>query len=329
MVSAGSKTLGLTKQGATGAVVNSHQIITGDFTRDTEFQIPFDRLEMQLQARLGEVFSNMMVLGAAWQRGLIPLSLEALEGAIRLNGAAIDKNLEAFAIGRWAVLHPEEAAKRASSKVATLPPSLSDRIDIRAEQLVAHTGRRLAKRYRKLVEGIEDEALRLAVAKGYHKLLAYKDEYEVARLLLDTEERAREEFEGDFRMSYHMAPPILSKTGPDGRPVKRKFGPGMKRGLKMLAALKGLRGTPLDPFGRTEERRMERALIKQYEADMAEVLPKVTPATHDVVVALAELPLKIRGYGPVKQANEAKAAKEREALLASFRAGGAMDRAAE
>ena len=213
--------------------------------------------------------------------------------------------------------------------MATLPPSLSDRIDIRAEQLVAHTGRRLAKRYRKLVEGIEDEALRLAVAKGYHKLLAYKDEYEVARLLLDTEERAREEFEGDFRMSYHMAPPILSKTGPDGRPVKRKFGPGMKRGLKMLAALKGLRGTPLDPFGRTEERRMERALIKQYEADMAEVLPKVTPATHDVVVALAELPLKIRGYGPVKQANEAKAAKEREALLASFRAGGAMDRAAE
>jgi indolepyruvate ferredoxin oxidoreductase len=126
-----------------------------------------------------------------------------------------------------------------------------------------------------------------------------------------------------------MAPPILSKTGPDGRPVKRKFGPGMKRGLKMLAALKGLRGTPLDPFGRTEERRMERALIKQYEADMAEVLPKVTPATHGIAVALAELPLKIRGYGPVKQANEAKAAKEREALLASFRAGGAMDRAAE
>lgn len=347
VVSAGSKTLGLTKQGTTGAVVNSHQIITGDFTRDTEFQIPFDRLEMQLQARLGEgvalfdaselarmvmgdsIFSNMMVLGAAWQRGLIPLSLEALEGAIRLNGAAIDKNLEAFAIGRWAVLHPEEAAKRASSKVATLPPSLSDRIDIRAEQLVAHTGRRLAKRYRKLVEGIEDETLRLAVAKGYHKLLAYKDEYEVARLLLDTEARAREEFEGDFRMSYHMAPPILSKTGPDGRPVKRKFGPGMKRGLKMLAALKGLRGTPLDPFGRTEERRMERALIKQYEADMAEVLPKVTPATQDVAVALAELPLKIRGYGPVKQANEARAAKEREALLASFRAGGAMDRAAE
>ncbi|MBY6156943.1 indolepyruvate ferredoxin oxidoreductase family protein [Pseudooceanicola nitratireducens] len=347
VVSAGSKTLGLTKQGQTGAVVNSHQIITGDFTRDTEFQIPFDRLEMQLQARLGEgvalfdaselarmvmgdsIFSNMMVLGAAWQRGLIPLSLEALEGAIRLNGAAIDKNLEAFAIGRWAVLHPEEAAKRASSKVAALPPSLSDRIDIRAEQLVAHTGRRLAKRYRKLVEGIEDETLRLAVAKGYHKLLAYKDEYEVARLLLDTEERAREEFEGDFRMSYHMAPPILSKTGPDGRPVKRKFGPGMKRGLKMLAAMKGLRGTPLDPFGRTEERRMERALIKQYEADMAEVLPKVTPATHDIAVALAGLPLKIRGYGPVKQANEAQAAKEREALLASFRAGGAMDRAAE
>lgn len=347
VVSAGAKTLGLTKQGQTGAVVNAHQTTTGDFTRDTEFQIPFDRLELQMQARLGDravlfdaselarvlmgdsIFSNMMVLGAAWQNGLLPLSLEAIEGAITLNGAAVDKNLHAFAIGRWAVLHPDEAKASVATKVTHLPTSLSDRIAYRADHLRAHTGRRLAKRYRKMVEGIEDETLRLAVAKGYHKLLAYKDEYEVARLLLTTQAKARDEFDGDFRMTYHMAPPILAKVGTDGRPVKRKFGPWMRHPLRILASLKGLRGTPLDPFGRTKERRMERALITQYETDMKEVLMTVTPKTRDLVVTLAELPLTIRGFGPVKEANEANAAKAREALLANIRAGGSVDKAAE
>jgi indolepyruvate ferredoxin oxidoreductase len=347
VVSAGSKTLGLTKPGQTGAVINSHQIITGDFTRDTEFRIPFDRLEMQLQARLKDrvalfdaselarvvmgdsIFSNMMVLGAAWQNGLLPLSLASLEEAIRLNGAAVDRNLRAFAIGRWAALHPEDAAKRASAKVVSKPLSLQEKIDFRADRLVDYQGKRLAKRFRKLVDRAEGDDLKLAVAKGYHKLLAYKDEYETARLLLSTEKKAREQFDGDFRMSYHLAAPVVAKKGADGRPGKRKFGGWLKTPLSVLARLKVLRGTPLDPFGRTEERRMERALIRQYEADMAEVLAKVTPATRDIAVALAELPLKIRGFGPVKAANEAKAAKEREALLASFRAGGGMRQAAE
>jgi len=347
VVSAGAKTLGLTRTGQTGAVVNSHQIITGDFTRDTEFQIPFDRLEMQLQARLKDrvalfdaselarvvmgdsIFSNMMVLGAAWQNGLLPLSLDALEGAITLNGAAVEKNLRAFAIGRWAALHPEEAAKRIESTVVAKPLSLQEKIDFRAEHLKNHTGRGLAKRYRRMVEGIEDETLRLAVAKGYHKLLAYKDEYEVARLLLDTEKKAREEFDGDFRMTYHLAAPVVAGKEENGRPGKREFGPRMRLGFHLLKRLKMLRGTPLDPFGRSEERRMERALIRQYEADMKEVLAEVTPETRDIAVAIAELPLKIRGFGPVKAENEAKAAKEREALLASFRAGGGMSKAAE
>ncbi|EAQ01489.1 indolepyruvate ferredoxin oxidoreductase [Pseudooceanicola batsensis HTCC2597] len=347
VVSAGAKTLGLTRQGQTGAVVNSHQIITGDFTRDTEFQIPFDRLEVQLQARLKDrvtlfdaselarvvmgdsIFSNMMVFGAAWQNGLLPLSKEAIDSAIELNGAAVEKNREAFAIGRWAALHPEEAARRIQGTVVDKPLSLQEKIDFRAEQLKKHTGRRLAKRYRRMLDGIEDETLRLAVAKGYHKLLAYKDEYEVARLLLDTRKKAKQEFDGDFRMSYHMAPPIFAREGSDGRPQKRQFGPWMKAPLSVLARLKMLRGTPLDIFGRSEERRMERALIRQYEADMQEILPKVTPDNRDLAVEIAELPLKIRGFGPVKQANEARAAKEREALLARFRGGGGMKQAAE
>ena len=348
VVSAGAKTLGLTRTGRTGAVVNSHEIITGDFTRNTEFSLPSDRLALALEARLQDrvmlfdaselarvtlgdsIFSNMMLFGAAWQRGLIPLSHEAIVHAIKLNGAAVEKNQRAFELGRWAALYPDQAAGMLKPKVIELPKSLEDRIAFRADHLVAYQGKRLAKRYRKMVDGISDPRLKDAVAKGYHKLLAYKDEYEVARLLLTSQEKAAEQFDGDFRMTFHLAPPIISKTGPDGRPMKRTFGPWMARPLRVLTSLKILRGTPLDIFGRTEERRMERALIKQFEADMAEVLAKVTPDRMEAAVALAELPLSIRGFGPVKQANEVKAAKRREELLAAFRdPGKGMAQAAE
>jgi indolepyruvate ferredoxin oxidoreductase len=348
VVSAGHKTLGLTRTGRTGAVVNSHQIITGDFTRDTEFQMPYDRLSLALEARLKDrlamfdaselaraalgdsIYSNMMILGAAWQQGLLPLSLESLEESIRLNGAAVERNLRAFEIGRWAVLHPEEAARVGEPKVVELPKSPEERIAFREAHLTDYQNKRLAKRYRGMLDGIEDRAVRNAAALGYHKLLSYKDEYEVARLLLSSRDKAKAEFDGDFRMTFHMAPPIISKTGPDGRPVKREFGEWLEGPLRILSKFKGLRGTPLDIFGYTAERRMERSLIKQYEADMAEVLPKLTDATRAAVVALAELPLQIRGFGPVKQANEAKAAKRREELLAVIRAGGnATAKAAE
>jgi len=348
VVSAGAKTLGLTAAGRTGAVVNSHEIITGDFTRNTEFALPSDRLAMSLEARMqgrvdmfdasdlakatmgDSIFSNMMIFGAAWQRGLVPLSLDAITQAIDLNGAAVHKNIRAFEIGRWAVLYSEEAARVAAPKVVQMPKTLEDKIVFRADHLVKYQGKRLAKRYRKLVDGISDAAVKEAVAKGYHKLLAYKDEYEVARLHLDTEAKAREQFDGDFKMKFHLAPPMLSKTGPDGRPVKREYGPGMMRNFRILARLKGLRGTPLDPFGRTAERKMERALIKQYEADMASVLPKLNDANRDAIVALAALSLDIRGFGPVKEANEAKAAKRREELLSVINTGGgAYAKAAE
>ena len=348
VVSAGAKTLGLTRPGQTGAVVNSHEIITGDFTRDTEFAIPTDRLALALQARLKDrlalfdatelarvtmgdsIFSNMMVFGGAWQNGLIPLSHGAIMQAIELNGAAVERNKRAFEIGRWAVLHGEEAAALSAPKVVAKPKTLEERIALREEHLTAYQGARLARRYRALVDGIGDPALREAVAKGYHKLLAYKDEYEVARLLLSSREKAAAEFDGDFRMTYHLAPPILGGKGPDGRPKKRAFGEWLTGPLRLLAALKVLRGTPLDIFGYSAERRMERALIRQYETDMAAILPKVSEDTRDIAIALAELPLQIRGFGPVKQASEAKAAKRREELLAAFRDGGTgLRRAAE
>ncbi|WP_170437428.1 indolepyruvate ferredoxin oxidoreductase family protein [Ruegeria arenilitoris] len=346
VVSAGAKTLGLTRTGQTGAVVNSHEIITGDFTRNTEFHIPVDRLELALEARLKDglalfdatelaravmgdsIYSNMMVFGAAWQRGLLPVSHEAIMTAIELNGAAVERNKRAFEVGRWAVLHPEEVARIVTPTATELPKTPEQAIAFRADHLVAYQGKRLSKRYLKLVDSIEDPKVRDAVARGYHKLLSYKDEYEVARLLLDSRDKAAAEFDGDIKMTFHLAPPILGGKGPDGRPRKRQFGEWLLGPMKVLAKLKGLRGTPLDIFGYTAERRMERALIRQYETDMKEVLPQLDDNTRDAIVALARLPLDIRGFGPVLAANEAKAAKRREELLAVIRQGGTETRAA-
>ncbi|MGD9294985.1 MAG: indolepyruvate ferredoxin oxidoreductase family protein, partial [Roseobacter sp.] len=311
VVSAGATTLGLMRAGRTGAVVNSHEIITGDFTRNTEFRLPTERLSLALEARLKDrldlfdaselarvtlgdsIYSNMMIFGGAWQRGLVPLSHSSIKDAIRLNGASVERNLRAFEIGRWAVLFPAEAAALIEPNVVSLPKSLQEKIDFRAEHLVAYQSRRLAKRYRRLLDRISDKKLLEAASKGYHKLLSYKDEYEVARLLLSSREKASAEFEGDFKMTYNLAPPLFSKTGPDGRPMKREFGAWLERPLRLLARLKALRGTPLDIFGYSKERRMERALIRQYERDMNEVLPLLDDGTRDAVVALAALPLDI------------------------------------
>ncbi|MHA7875555.1 indolepyruvate ferredoxin oxidoreductase family protein [Roseivivax sp.] len=341
VVSAGSKTLGLTATGRTGGVVNSHEIITGDFTRNTEFTLPADQLRLAVERRLRDdvvffdaselaravmgdsIFSNTMLLGAAWQLGRIPLPHEAIKQAIELNGAAVEGNLRAFEIGRWAALHPEEADSISAPKVVAKPKTLDERIEARARHLVDYQGKRLAKRYRARLEGISDPRLKEAVAKGYHKVLAYKDEYEVARLHLATREKARQEFGGDFKMSFHLAPPLLSKEGSDGRPQKKQYGEGMLRWFGIMARMKMLRGTPLDPFGHSEERRSERALIKQYEADMAEWLPQADDKRMEALVALAELPLSIRGFGPVKADNLARAEKRREEILAALRAGGA------
>jgi len=339
LVSAGAKTLGLTRTGRTGAVVNSHEIITGDFTRNTEFALPSDRLTLALEARLQDklalldasdlakttlgdsIFSNMMIFGAAWQQGLIPLSHNAITQAITLNGAAVDRNLRAFEIGRWAVLYPQEASALSQPGMIQIPKSLEDKIAYRAEHLRAYQGNRLAKRYLRIVDSITDADVKEAVTKGYHKLLAYKDEYEIARLLLSSRDKAETEFDGDLRLTYYLAPPILGATGSNGRPLKRAFGEWMTVPFKILRALKFLRGTPFDIFGYTTERKTERALIKQYEADLKQALPHLRTGTKDMIVALAALPLQIRGFGPIKMANKAKADKRRQEILAALRVG--------
>ena len=336
VVSAGAKTLGLMRHGRTRGVVNSHEIITGEFTRNTAFTLPIDQLKLSLQARLGDnlslfdasdlakalmgdsIYSNMMIFGAVWQMGAIPLSHAAILQAIELNGAAVKRNILAFDYGRWAWLHPDQAAKILAPNVVALPQTLDEKITFRADHLTAYQGAALADRYRAMAARFSDPKLREAVALGYHKLLSYKDEYEVARLLTQTRQKMRDTFEGDLKLTYHLAPPIVSKQGSDGRPVKRAFGGWIARAFPLLARLKFLRGTALDPFGRTAERRMERALIAQYEGDMDEILRLVRPDTMDAAVALARLPLDIRGFGPVKDANARKAAKRREELLATL-----------
>jgi len=337
VVTAGAKTLGLMTTGRTRAVVNSHEIVTGEFTRKPDFRLPADRLKLALQARLAgdialfdaselarvvlgdSIYSNMMVFGAAWQQGLVPLSLDAIRKAVELNGAGVEANLRAFDIGRWAVLHPDQAAAMIHPEETAAPV---DPVVFRADHLRAYQNDALADRYVALVNRVTDPALRLAVAKGYHKLLAYKDEYEVARLHLETMAKARAEFDGDLKPRFHLAPPILGGTDADGRPKKREFGAWVVPLFRVLAAMKGLRGGALDIFGRTAERRMERALIAEYESDMAEVLAGLTPDRMAAAKELAELPLTIRGFGPVKEQNAKKAAARRLELLEQFRKGG-------
>ncbi|NNL36420.1 MAG: indolepyruvate ferredoxin oxidoreductase family protein, partial [Silicimonas sp.] len=208
VVSAGSKTMALMASGKTRGVVNSHEIVTGDFTRNTEFRIPGDRLALSLEARLKDgltifdasvlaekvlgdsIYSNMMLLGAAWQLGQVPVGGDAIRTAIELNGAKVTENLRAFEVGRWAVLNASEVEKIVEARVVDLPKTLDEKIAFREAHLTDYQGPRLARRYRKLVDQFEQPALKEAVAKGYHKVLAYKDEFEVARLLQDTRAKA-------------------------------------------------------------------------------------------------------------------------------------------
>lgn len=342
VVAAGERTLRLIRRGRTRVVCNDHQIITGDFTRDRDFSLPADRLALALRARLGAedlrmldatglaekflgdaIYANVLMLGAAWQAGLVPLSEDALLRAIQLNSAGVEGNTAAFRLGRWAIAEPRAAAAAVALTAATVE-DLDALLARRAEHLAKYQNEALARRYRDRIAAARavDPDLAAAIAKGYHKLLAYKDEYEVARLHAETLEAAATQFEGVRSVRLHLAPPMLGRRDASGRPVKTEFGPWMLTAMRLLARLKGLRGTPFDPFGRMAERRMERALIAQYEADMDFVQACLTPARRDVALELASLPLEIRGFGHVKAAAAERASARRTELLAAFAAGG-------
>ena len=275
----------------------------------------FDASDLAKAVMGDAIFSNMMVFGAAWQQGGVPVSRGAIHRAIELNGTAAARNIEAFEVGRWAYLHPDAAAKAMAPDFVELPKTTEERIAFRAQHLREYQDAAYANRYTDFVDQFDGD-LRDAVAMGYHKLLSYKDEYEVARLLLQTRKQAEAAFDGDLKLTHHLAPPLLARTGPDGRPKKIAMPHITAKLFPLLARMKRIRGTRWDIFGRTDERRMERTLIVEYERDLAMVRDAVRPDTQEAAIVLARLPLDIRGFGPVKMANAQKAAKRREELLA-------------
>jgi indolepyruvate ferredoxin oxidoreductase len=274
------------------------------------------------------------MLGVAYQRGLIPVSAAAIEQAIDLNRTAAKENKLAFLWGRRAAVDlagVQKAADKMSAAARQIPETLDEVIAHRIGHLTRYQNAAYAARYRALVDKVIAaeratmpgcQALSIAVAKYYAKLLAYKDEYEVARLHVDPvfRERIAAQFEGDYALHFHLAPPAVSRVDPaTGRIKKKEFGPWMMTAFGVLARLKWLRGTAFDPFGRSEDRKLERRLIADYEALVAEILAGLSTENHATAVALAGLPEQIRGYGHVKEGNVASVRKRQEELLAAFR----------
>jgi indolepyruvate ferredoxin oxidoreductase len=355
VVSASQKTMDTTRHGVTRMVVNTHQQMTGDFTRNANFAFPAQSLKRTIGKGVGEgnaefveatrvatalmgdsIATNMFMLGFAYQRGLIPVSAEAINQAIELNGAAVKMNQAAFLWGRRTAVDPTAvermiAPKEPAQAPVRLSESLDEMIQRRVAFLTGYQNEAYARRYQALVERVRKEeqakakgftGLTEAVARYYFKLMAYKDEYEVARLYADPAfmQKLQAQFEGEYKLHFHLAPPLLAKRNEKGELVKREYGPWMFAAFKLLAKLRFLRGSALDIFGYAEERRTERALIAEYEQTVDELLARLAPDNHALAVQIARIPEEIRGFGHVK-ARHLEAVKEKRAkLLATFRA---------
>ncbi|MEG3143137.1 indolepyruvate ferredoxin oxidoreductase family protein [Sphingomonas sp. RT2P30] len=281
------------------------------------------------------IYANLLLLGFAWQRGLVPLGFPALMRAIELNGTAVAANKRAFAFGRLAAVDPS-AFDRELGTPTSMQEALVDVIADRRRRLTFYQNETYAARYDRLVSEVQDaehrldrptDRLSLAVARNMYKLMAYKDEYEVARLYTDGEfeQKLAARLEGGGRRQIYLAPPLFARRDPmTGHLRKRAFGPWIFTAFKVLARLKWLRATRFDPFGYLAERCRERGLIDEYESDIRALLVSLDTAQLDAAVALAELPDTIRGYGHVKERNMDTAATRRAELLSMFGARGAL-----
>ena len=279
------------------------------------------------------IATNLFILGYAYQRGLIPVSSEAIFKAIELNGVAIDMNKSAFDWGRRAVLDME-AVRRAAESTAVerdMPATLEEIVAHRSRELTAYQNGKYAIRYQALVETVRKaekekaagmSGLAEAVARYGYKLMAYKDEYEVARLYTDGrfEHQLQNAFQGDFELKFHLAPPILTKLNQEtGLRDKRTYGGWIFSAMRVLAKLKFLRGTSFDFCGWSGERRMEHQLAAKYETTMLEVANGLNHDNHALALQIANVPERIRGYGHVKEKHLELANHEREALLETWR----------
>jgi indolepyruvate ferredoxin oxidoreductase len=283
------------------------------------------------------IATNLFMVGYAYQRGLLPLSEASILRAIELNGAAIEANKQSFNWGRLAAADPSRVAAAAMPPAAKpdsqrLSQTLDEAIERRVRFLVDYQDAAYARRYSDLVARVRSvEAQRQpgatditeAVARYYFKLLAVKDEYEVARLYAETDflDRVAAQFEGDYKLNFWLAPPSTNKAdAKTGEAKKTRYGPWMMPIFRVLAKMRRLRGSPLDVFGRTAERRMERQLIADYEKLIDEILTRVNAGNYELAVALASVPEHIRGYGHVKLRHLADAKPREAALLERFRA---------
>jgi indolepyruvate ferredoxin oxidoreductase len=340
------------RPGRTLAIVNLHEQPPGTFAQNADWEYPAADVRALIEESVGEgaadfidatklatalmgdsIAANLFMLGYAWQRGRIPLKEESLLRAIELNGVAVASNKKSLLWGRRAAVdlkRVERTATPAQPIVLQMPQSLDGIIAKRMEFLTAYQNAAYASTYSELVAQVRAKETSLglgnklssAVAKSYFKLMAYKDEYEVARLYTDGRfvEQLQQQFEGNFSVKFNLAPPLLAKKDAKGHLVKAEFGSWMWSAFKMLAKFKGLRGGVFDIFGYTEERKMERALIGEYREMVTALIGQLNADNHATAVELAALPEKVRGFGHVKEAAVATFRTEKARLLTQLTA---------
>jgi indolepyruvate ferredoxin oxidoreductase len=347
VVAASNDSLVKVENNAAAAIINDHEVMTADFTRNANSVFPAGSMHNLVEECVGKeqshffnataaaeqmlgstMAANILLAGYAWQLGLIPISAEAIDRAIELNGASVKENLQAFNLGRRLAVDPGFGQLK-PAKVTRLD-NLETIVADRRAYLSAYQNVALADRYEARVRQfqahlttikVEDDGLLVALAQNYFKLLAYKDEYEVARLYSDGAFRQSiaAQFEGDYKLRFHLAPPLIAPVDKhSGLPRKLTFGGWMMPMFGVLARFRFLRGTALDPFGYTEDRQLERQLISEYESLLDECLMRLQPDNHTTIKALVALPEQIRGFGHVKQQHVLRANASKQALLAKL-----------
>ncbi|MGT2455169.1 indolepyruvate ferredoxin oxidoreductase family protein [Cupriavidus basilensis] len=356
VVAAGDETVSTLRLGTSQGVICTDLIPTAEFAGNPDWNIDADVLVQRLRHALGDdvlllegqrlaielmgdaIAANMLMLGAAWQRGLVPISLAAMHRAIDLNGVAVAMNKDAFLWGRRAA-HDLPAVERfvretraPANQIINFVPrtrrSVAEIVRSRGEHLKAYGGQGPVRRYEQLVQRVADaerhaglgDALSRAVATSYHKLLAVKDEWEVARLYShpDFQAALRKEFEGEYTLRFHVGAWPFSTTDDTGKPVKGEVGPWLMTAFRWMTKFRFLRGSVLDPFRNNAERRLERHLVSEYERDIDRLLDGINVQTYDVATRIAALPESVRGFGHVKEASAAKASEARAALIAEL-----------
>ncbi len=351
VVSASAPALSRIERGVTRAFVNADLQPTASFVQNPDIDFEETAMQAALREAIGErnldildatgiaatlmgdsIATNAFMLGFAFQKGAIPLSLEAILRAIEINGAAIEMNKQAFTWGRLAAhdMARVRSVLQFRSRAASTTKTLDEIIATRAEFLTSYQDKAYAQRYLAVVAKVKateatvapsSSELTEAVAKNLFKLMAYKDEYEVARLYTDGSfaKKLSEKFDGEFSLKFHLAPPVFAaRDKVTGHLQKKEYGPWMLRAFGVLARLKFLRGTALDPFGRSAERQMERKLIDDYLAMLDARLAVLRPEQLGLLTRLARIPETIRGFGHVKDENIKKAMAERARLEAEL-----------